>query len=194
MPSQTRRFRLRALLLLAALLLLILVPAVAANHHQQRAAATAPRALPAYQHQQEGGASASSDEVAVATLHDMSVSQLRGYLREREASCSGCLERAQLVDRAMAVRGWLTSADRVAQQLTVVQRSAAESLTLQHLATSVPDEVVAAVREENAKRQQEEQFKAGGFSNGVVACLPAAVNGTVFCYDLNFMEQHTKTE
>lgn len=67
-------------------------------------------------------------------IRKLSVSQLRKYLRDREARCEGCVERRHLVERAMQVRGWMTEDERIVSELTPVQSSAANALSLHHIA------------------------------------------------------------
>ncbi|KEG11932.1 hypothetical protein DQ04_02141100 [Trypanosoma grayi] len=66
---------------------------------------------------------ASRQQLQLRDVNAMSVAQLKGMLRDRETSCVGCVERRQLVERALEVQHWPTLDERVADELVALENT-----------------------------------------------------------------------
>lgn len=117
-------------------------------------------------------------------LKQMSVPQLRRFLKDRNAACDGCVEKSDLLTRARDVQGWMTSDERVEAQLTPLTTSAATHLTLQHISSEkLPNDQVAFITY---------PVPVGDVINGDVLCNPALINGTQYCHSLSSIQENAR--
>lgn len=124
------------------------------------------------------------DKKEVDFIKALTVSNLRRYLRERDAKCNGCVERRHLVERAMEVRGWMTETERVVAELTPLQLSASNALTLSHLSEAQVSQVVPTADGEQQHvviTNDRKQLETIQRHHGIV-CQAPMVNGTQYCH------------
>lgn len=123
---------------------------------------------------------AADAEAFRTSLESLHVRQLRRILREKQATCDGCLEKHHLVERILEVRGWLSKDDVSLLALTVLQDSAASRPLAHHLglvASLHQDEAHALVQQQQleAKIRTEYECSEPHRENRTVTCVPRAV-------------------
>jgi hypothetical protein len=128
-----------------------------------------------------------SSDTQEGAIRSMTPKQLRRFLKDRMTTCDGCVEKAHLVERALAVRGWATADDYIVAELDPTVNSAATHLGLHHVAAQMPmDKPLGAT-------MLFEQFVEPPTRDYVVGdkiCNPALVNGTVYCHSISGMRRN----
>jgi len=107
-------------------------------------------------------------------LNEMSISELKHFLKDRDVKCRGCLDRHALVERARDVRHIMSSDEAAASQLSMIQHSAREHLTINHIVT-VPAEIA---QQQQQQRMMQEHLAAN------YRCDSPQQNGTQYCYNV----------
>jgi hypothetical protein len=115
-----------------------------------------------------------------ASLESLKIRQLRRMLRDKDAECSGCVERHHLVERILEVRGWLSRDDVDLMALAVLQDSAGTRPLPYHLGEVVqlPTEVAGAlVQQQHYESLMRHQLDCSHVhhNNATVLCVPKAV-------------------
>jgi hypothetical protein len=112
------------------------------------------------------------------SLQSLKIRQLRRMLKEKDASCEGCVEKHHLVERILEVRGWLSREDANMLALAVLQDSVVARPLPYHLggARLSAEEAVSVVQ-----RQDQEAVLRNGLDcsqqhmgNMTVVCVPKA--------------------
>jgi hypothetical protein len=122
-----------------------------------------------------------------AAIRRMNTKQLRSFLKDRGASCSDCIERTHLVDRALSVRGWATPDDMVAADLTPNLDSAATHLALHHISN-----VAGVVPTGQTVLLMHPVMPSGDVVVGDQMCNPPLINGTQWCHSISGMQSHAQ--
>lgn len=125
-----------------------------------------------------------SQEGAIRTMNNR---QLRRFLRDRGATCDGCIEKHHLVERALAVRGWATQDDLIASELTPTLNSAATHLALHHVAMPSSEHPSGTI-----VLLQEPERPNGDVIIGNELCNRRLLNGTQFCHSIAGMQKHAR--
>jgi hypothetical protein len=115
-----------------------------------------------------------------ASLESLKIRQLRRMLRDKDAECSGCVERHHLVERILEVRGWLSRDDVDLMALAVLQDSAGTRPLPYHLGEVVqlPTEAAGAlVQQQHYESLMRHQLDCSHLhhNNATVLCVPKAV-------------------
>ena len=124
------------------------------------------------------------DEQDAAQLREkfdkMTIRELKVYLQDRSAKCPGCVERHQLIERAMEVRDVMTEDEYVVAYLTPLEAS--NSMTPGVLADTLAPQLTP------------EQMDVIQRAQSDVLCEAPLPNGTVYCHSLTALRQHASTE
>lgn len=120
-----------------------------------------------------------------SVVRRMSVRQLRTFLRDRDASCAGCVERDHLVQRALQVRQSPTADDLIAEQLALMQHSAVTHMSLHHLTADVPE-----LPDGQVPLVEAPPVPDGLVVVGDVVCEKPLVNGTQYCHSIAALRAH----
>lgn len=123
-------------------------------------------------------------------IQSLGVGKLRSYLKDREATCSGCIEKVHLVERAMQVRGWETENQRVSNELTPAQFSAENALSVQHGGDVGPRDAMGNPMVPTTTSKS--QLQAIQLSHGI-QCEEALFNGTQYCTKVSADDAHTSS-
>jgi hypothetical protein len=83
------------------------------------------------------------DALAIERLSKMSAKNLKQFLADRQVVCVGCVDRQQLLEQALAVRGVPTRDATIAGQLALAQQSILSQPAPHHVRQQTEDETAA---------------------------------------------------